>query len=226
MRLLDLFCGAGGAAVGYYRAGFTEIVGVDITPQKNYPYQFIQGNAMAFLAKYGHEFDVIHASPVCKRYSVITKAENRDNHPDYIQPLRRLLQWVDKPYVIENVSGAVRLLHNPIMLCGAMFGLKVYRHRFFEIAPYFLLSPPHAPHRDKTPPAGHGKSPKGFISVTSGGGGMGKGGADYMRAAMGIDWMNMYEVGQAIPPAFTEYIGRQLLPHLNVVTTQLVREVE
>lgn len=201
-RLLDLFCCAGGASMGYHRAGF-DVTGVDIAPQKRYPFRFIQGDALEYVAAHGHEYDAIAASPPCQRYSAMTNCRDHEAHPDLVGPTRELLIASGRPYVIENVIGAP--LHQPVMLCGAMFGLKVYRHRLFECS-WFLLVPPHVPHRDKTPKAGKGISPKGFISVAGN-----TGRVSYARQAMGIDWTNRDELSQAIPPAYTEFIGKQLL---------------
>jgi len=236
---LDLFSGAGGAAVGYHRAGF-DVVGVDIRPQKHYPFEFIQADALEYCAAHGLEFDAIHASPPCQAHSIITP--DKSKHVDLIPQTRALLQASGLPYVIENVYGALKSMQNPILLCGAQFGLKVYRHRLFESNVY-LMAMEHHPHHDNTPRAGHGVSSKGFISVTSGGksllvntnaaarrrsgtyGISEKGfvsisghfsGIDYCRMAMGIDWMTARELAQAIPPAYTEWLGRQLIECVRV----------
>jgi DNA (cytosine-5)-methyltransferase 1 len=214
-RLLDLFCGAGGASMGYHRAGF-EVTGVDIVPQKRYPFRFIQDNALEYLYKHGWKYDFIHASPPCQTHSQLNKihkikASTSANHVDLIPQTRALLELIGKPYVIENVVGAP--LINAACLCGSMFGLKVYRHRLFE-SPILILTPPHVPHRDNTPTAGKGISDKGFVSITSGGiKNMPDGWtpAAYKNMAMGIDWMTQEGLAQAIPPAYTEWIGRQLM---------------
>lgn len=241
IRVLDLFCGAGGAARGYHdaftEAGYTvESVGVDIAPQKRYPYTFVQDDALHYAATHGWSFDFIHASPPCQAHSIITP--DKSKHVDLIPHTRWLLESLGKPYVIENVGGARRVLRNPIMLCGAQLGLKVYRHRFFESNVY-LMAMAHIPHRDNTPRAGHGLSSKGFISITGGGkslkvaadpkrrngvyGMSDKGfvsvtghfsGIEYCRMAMGIDWMTAKELSQAIPPAYTQFIGRQIVTWL------------
>lgn len=216
MRLLDLYCKAGGCSVGYHRAGF-EVEGVDIEPQPNYPYQFHQVDALEFLKVQDlSRFDVIHASPPCQKFSRVQSLGIARNggyreHLDLIEPTRVLLLKTGKPYVIENVIGAP--LNNAIVLCGSMFkGLRVYRHRQFE-SNMPLYAPEHRPHHDRTPSAGNGISPKGFISVCGTGGVKGMNAQeiiDYWSMAMGIDWMNRKELAQAIPPAYTEWIGRQL----------------
>lgn len=215
--LLDLYCKAGGASQGYYDAGF-DVVGVDIEPQPNYPFEFIQADALEYLAQYGFIYDVIAASPPCQRNSrlkALTTARNGDypksSEIDLIAPTRELCIKLGKPYVIENVVGAP--LINPVMYCGSMFPeLRVYRHRLFE-SNVPIVAPIHYPHRDTTPSAGNGVSPKGFISVCGTGGVKGMTSTEiveYWSMAMGIDWMNRKELSQAIPPAFTEHIGLQI----------------
>lgn len=215
IRLLDLFCGAGGAGMGYHRAGF-EVVGVDINPQPNYPFAFVRADAIQYALAHGWAFDAIHASPPCQAHSQLRQlhksADYGDRHIDLIPQTRFVLNALGAPYVIENVPGARAALRNPITLCGATFGLKVYRHRLFE-SNVMLFAPEHAPHRDNTPSAGRGVSAKGFVSVIGSGGIQGIDGssAAYKNMAMGIDWMTQKELAQSIPPAYTEYIGRQLM---------------
>lgn len=217
-RLLDLYSGAGGAARGYQLAGF-HVTGVDINPQPRFAGDvFIQADALDYAASHGWQFDAIHASPPCQAHSQLRRLSGNE-YPDLIAATRSCLDALGLLYVIENVQGAPLL--NPVMLCGSQFGLKVYRHRFFESS-ILLFQPAHMPHRDSTPSAGNGASPKGFISVT-GTGGVKRGGLptgwtsarDYMAFAMGVDWMARGELAQAVPPAFTEYVGRQLLAVLN-----------
>lgn len=208
MRLLDLFCGAGGAAMGYHRAGF-EVVGVDIKPQKHYPFEFHQADAFNYLRDHGQEFDVIHASPPCQAYSISTKIKGTSgNHQDLIPRLRRHLQRYPF-WIIENVAGAPLLY--PVMLCGASFGLKVYRHRYFE-SPRLLWQPAHFPHRDKWPIRTGNKelSANGFVTVAGH-----HSHTKRAQEAMGIDWMGQLELSQAIPPAYTEWIGKRLMEALN-----------
>lgn len=227
--MLDLYCGAGGAAMGYHRAGF-DVVGVDINPQPNYPYEFIQADALtpiqAFEEHLGFDFDVIHASPPCQRYSDLAKRNgNAHEHPDLIGPVRELLRRTGLPYVIENVEGAP--LENPITLCGAHFHLgtseyRLRRHRLFESNVNLVLRG-HQPRR----PAGCycWSDTRPVIDVSGGGptkkprtdgkgGRTYKGTADEAREAMGIPWMTKAELNEAIPPAYTEFIGAQLLAHV------------
>jgi len=205
MRLLDLFSGAGGAACGYQRAGFY-VVGVDIKSQPRYcGDEFIQADALEYVAEHGREYDVIHASPPCQAYSEATPMAHRGNHPDLIAPTRELLQQIGQPYVIENVEAARALLVNPVMLCGTMFGLGVQRHRYFEIWPHVFLL---------TPPCKHDFVPV-YVTGSTGRSGCGFPRKDALidakRRAMGIDWMVTGEIDEAIPPAYTEWIGQQLL---------------
>lgn len=219
MRLLDLFCGAGGAAVGYHRAGFTEIVGVDIVPQKRYPFTFVQADALKYLADCGKDFDVIHASPPCQGYSALRHLPWLAGKvwPLLIAPLRAEFRRLGRPWVIENVE------HAPlggILLCGVTLGLPVYRHRRFESSE-MLLAPAHPKHRVVI---GHGRmvnDRRGTLNSSSGKGAWGRqeivtvAGGQFKKAdgvrALGIDWMTKAELAQAIPPAYTEYLGRQLL---------------
>lgn len=212
-RLLDTFCKAGGAGMGYSRAGF-EVVGVDIEYQPRYPFEFHQSDAFEFIREHGHEFDAIHASPPCQKYSACRTMHTTQGrvYPDLIVPTRQKLLQSGKPYVLENVIGSP--LRTPIMLCGLMFGLKLFRHRLFE-SNLFLMVPYHRPHTGKVVGrqgyvcmAGHGDSGRGRIA------------ADHRsvsawKAASGIDWMTQKELAQAIPPAYTEWIGRQLIQHLD-----------
>lgn len=223
-RLLDLFCGAGGAAMGYHRAGF-EIVGVDIEPQPNYPFEFIQADALWFMERMVYpdwafnrhlaDFDAIHASPPCQRWSAKTRDKGR--HPDLITPLRPLLEDTGLPYVIENVEGAPLL--DPITLCGSMFGLRVRRHRLFETnGPIHSRSSCDHAWQDADKRFllyDHGKwFRSGIVHVFGTGGGKAR---EWWPSAMGCGdtwddcWMSRPELAEAIPPAYTEFIGKQLL---------------
>jgi DNA (cytosine-5)-methyltransferase 1 len=216
MRLLDLFSGAGGCAMGYHQAGFDDIVGVDIAPQPRYPFTFVRADALEYLAAHGHEFDAIHASPPCQFASEATPMEYRDRHHNYIPETRCLLRATGKPYVIENVEGARSHLRNTVMLCGTMLGLPIWRHRYFETWPMWLMSPATCAHvrRPITVHSGsHTRKTWNPARVT---GGVRQGvrpreSVGVVRWAMGIDWMTMAELSQAIPPAYTRWIGEQLL---------------
>lgn len=227
-RLLDLFCGAGGAAVGYHRAGF-DVVGVDIRPQPNYPFEFIQGDALALLESIivdaaGPPFldlAAIHASPPCQAYSVLRRANIGAEYPDLIAPTRKLLDATGLPWIIENVPGSPT--RHLTVLCGSMFGLgsnsrQLRRHRNFETN-FPLLSPPCT--HDGEAIGVYGGGPVGRYTFENGAkkdyynrrGGY-QGTAAEKAEAMGIDWMNGREINQAIPPAYTELVGAQLLAHI------------
>ena len=208
MRLLDLFCGAGGASMGYHRAGF-EVVGVDIRPQPRYPFEFHQADALEFLSEHGAEFDVIHASPPCQRYSHCTPKSHRQSHPDLIAATRALLEDAGKPFVIENVAGARYLLREPVLLCGTMFGLAVWRHRYFEVWPRLPLLDRLQCHHAEPPVQVYGHTGAGANRSRERTRGRSNGVADWRRA-MDIDWMTAAELAQAIPPAYTEWLGRRL----------------
>lgn len=220
-KLLDLFCCAGGAGAGYHRAGF-EITGVDISPQPRYPFEFIQADAIEYVREHGHLFDVIHASPPCQAFSTTRHAHSVE-HPDLLGPTRDALEATWKPYVIENVPGAP--LRSPLLLCGSEFGLRardvdgvelaMRRHRLFE-SNVWLMGAGGCAH-DSTQVAGsytgsrhrkpeHRDNPErrgGYTPAVS------------VRAdLLGVEWMNEREMAQAIPPAYTEHIGRQLMAHV------------
>lgn len=213
--LLDLYCGAGGAAMGYHRAGF-DIIGIDSAVQPRFPFSFVQEDALEALAwlvrrgEYrGREVAAVHASPPCQRFSALNNGTwgNASGHPDLIGPTRELLLQTGLPWVIENVPGSP--LVDPVMLCGTMFGLRIEEgwlrcHRLFE-SNVPLTAPPHEKHEGPTMGVyGHGR-----------GGGPMRGrsaNADQARRLMGMPWSNRDGCSQAIPPAYTEHIGRQLLP--------------
>ena len=213
-RLLDLFCGGGGAAMGYYRAGF-EVIGVDIKPQPHYPFAFIQADAIEFLrARTGMfvdsvmRFDAIHASPPCQPFTRAGHLMRAQGHttskPDLVDPTRSLLAESGLPWVMENVPGSP--IRNPLMLCGSMFGLRVQRHRLFE-SNVLLQSPGPCRHREQGRPVGvyhvmNDHVPQGGTTAKT---------LEEGQEAMGIDWMTWNELKEAIPPAYTEFIGRQLL---------------
>lgn len=210
-RLLDLFCGAGGAGVGYARSGF-DVVGVDLAEQPRYPFPHFRADALEFLRDHGHEFDAIHASPPCQRYSKAVSRAARLNHADLVDPVRRLLEASGKPYVIENVPGAP--LRGAFLLCGTAFGLGVRRHRLFE-SNVFMLVPgcSHGEYARVHPPSFNRTNPMRFIIVS---GGFQRGvSLDQRKRAMGVDWpISEKELSESIPPAYTEFIGRALLEYV------------
>lgn len=219
-RLLDLFCGAGGAAMGYHRAGF-DVVGVDIKDQPRYPFTFIRADALEFLDSLWLDtgaFDLVHASPPCQHYSDLARRNgNADEHPDLIGPVRLALARRARDYVIENVEGAP--LFEPTMLCGARFrlsadGYKLRRHRLFEATfPIEIegcaCASDHRPIIDVS-----GGGPTHAPRTDGGGGRTYKGTVAQKRAVMGIDWMTGAEIVESIPPAYTEFIGRQFFAAL------------
>lgn len=230
-KILDLFCGAGGAAKGYHDAGF-DVVGVDIVDQPRYPYEFHQVDALTVLRGMANwpnfngewwrpsTYAAIHASPPCQAYSLANNIHGRTDHPRLIEPVRELLREIGLPYVIENVPGAP--LDHPYLLCGLAFGLNVKRHRLFE-TPIPMLVPPCPPgHRgDWLLVFGHTVLERCKQSGRTANDGpiprRKHVGTDRGREAMGIDWMNRDELSQAIPPAYTRFVGDQLLTHLAVV---------
>jgi hypothetical protein len=206
-RLLDLFSGAGGAAMGYSRAGF-DVVGVDINPQPHYPFEFHQADALTFPLD---GFDAIHASPPCQAYTRKAATWGRArvhflDHPDLLAPIRDRLVAAGLPYVIENVPGAP--IRAQLLLCGSMFGLRIQKHRLFEGNWPLPMAPATCDHRDLYNPwAGAGRS------------------ADKLRAAMGTPWIPMSggasrkagvtgDLFNAIPPAYTRWIGAALMSAL------------
>jgi DNA (cytosine-5)-methyltransferase 1 len=206
-RLLDLFCGAGGAAMGYSRAGF-EVVGVDVVHQPNYPFEFALADALAYVVPpetLGDEFDAIHASPPCQRHTKAQKLQGNE-HLDLIAPTRELLIETGLPWVIENVKRAP--LHNPQVLEGQMFGLNTHRPRLFETnwgyeAPHLRPPPPRQAKMGRPLKSGEAIQVVGHFSDIAA-----------ARRAMGIDWMTQAELAEAIPPAYTKHIGHFLLAHL------------
>jgi DNA (cytosine-5)-methyltransferase 1 len=216
-RLLDLFCGAGGAGMGYSRAGF-DVVGVDINPQPHYPFEFHQADALTFPLD---GFDAIHASPPCQAYAAGPRSTNETlgrayEHPRLIERMRERLRQSGVPYVIENVVGAPML--SPVRLCGTSFDRPLRRHRLFE-SPVFLfgLECRHDRFTERRywtgwTQGGHGVGNKRRATTVQV---YGNGAETHeWGPAMGIDWMTTDELREAIPPAYTEYIGHQLMAAL------------
>jgi DNA (cytosine-5)-methyltransferase 1 len=223
VRALDLFCGAGGASAGLVRAGF-EVVGVDIAPMPEYPFEFVRGDACRPPVRLDR-FDLIWASPPCQRYSFATgqgKAMGKE-YPDLVASTRALLESSGRPYIIENVPPAP--LRHPVALTGPMFGLRVLRRRHFEIGRFHAEQP--------RIPKPFGTASAGDFEVICGGGNQRNyksekrlrrksnlvdparrsrwGRRDEWVSAMGIDWMTMPRMAQAIPPAYSEYLAREFL---------------
>ena len=219
-RLLDLFCGAGGCAVGYHRAGF-DVVGIDLHPQPNYPFEFVQADALEFMREGGgawgaRQFDAIHASPPCQAYSALRTLSDNE-HADLVGPTRELLEATGLPYVIENVPGSP--VRRDFILCGSMFGLgatcrdgiwrQLRRHRWFETNFGFGLVPSCQHQGQPVGVYGHGgggQMTRGYKATKS-----------EAEACLGIDWMDRRELSQAIPPAFAQYVGEHLLAHVRQV---------
>lgn len=231
--LLDLFSCEGGAGMGYQQAGF-DVIGVDIVPQPRYPFEHVVADAIELLERLleggevaGHtlkDLAAIHASPPCQAYSVTRHSHDKD-HPELIEPTRELLQATGLPYVIENVEGARDRMVEPMLLCGSMFGLKAFdvdgtrlalrRHRLFE-SNVWLMSAGGCVH-DGDPVAGvygggrhRNVSDRDNPARRGGYTPLGK-----VRAElMGMGWASQHGLAQAIPPAYTEHIGGQLLAHI------------
>lgn len=253
-RLLDLFCGEGGASVGYHRAGW-DVFGVDLGgrkkdgtptlgPLRHYPFEYHRGDALAYLAQHGHEYDAIHASPPCQGYSIATAGNPaaRAKHKRLIAATRELLELAERPYVIENVELAIAQMRRPITLCGRMFGLSaddedgeplvLDRHRLFE-SNVPLTYPSHPSHeRDPRSVGGvYGGSRRaksdGVERTLAEWAPLDRHAAKHVRkggyvprskrvqqALLGIDWMTVKGMQESIPPVYTEHIGLQLIAHL------------
>jgi len=201
MKLLDLFCCAGGAGEGYRLAGF-DVTGVDIEPQPKNPHRFVLADAIQYLEEHGHEYDAVHASPPCQAYTKATKQWRKEGrvYADLISKTRDALRKLGKPYVIENVPGAP--LESPVLLNGSVFGIRVHRPRYFETS--FDLEQPEVPQMKPVKmgrPIKEGDvvQPVGHFS-----------GVGYAQKEMGLPWMGQKELAQAIPPIYTQHIGERL----------------
>ena len=222
-RLLDLFCCAGGAARGYADAGF-DVLGVDVEPQPRYPFAFLRADVLALEPRFLAYFDAVHASPPCQGYTALRHAPGAKGAPRLIAPVRALLQAAGRPWVIENVEEARVELRAPVLLCGSMFGLgargaQLLRHRLFETS--FPLKPPSPCAHDQERPVvgvygGHARIRSSRFGGRTTRDDWGTGGhKPVMSEAMGgMPWATCAEMSEAIPPAFTAHIGRQLLDHV------------
>lgn len=230
--LLDLYCCEGGTSTGYARAGF-DVYGVDKEPQPNYPFPFHQGDALETLETLrdggvlefnypdGHtellclaDIDSIAASPPCQAHSTITP--DKSKHLDLIPPTRALLVEIGLPFIMENVEGAKRALLNPVKLCGSSFGLRVRRHRMFESS-HWLTSIPcdHAAQGQAIGVYGsHGDNSYTYLRPDGTGRGRRAANVAEAREVMGMPWASWHGATQAVPPAYTEFLGLQLLDHL------------
>jgi len=210
LKILDLFCGAGGASHGYALAGF-EVTGIDLKHGRRYPYTYIRRDVMSLTVKDLAPYDLIHASPPCQTFSITKHLRNAQGKGtdklDLLQPVRDLRIKSGKPYVIENVKGAP--LHNAVQVCDSAFGLKVRRHRLFESN--IALKGTDCHHKQQGKPVGIYGSMRDEIP----GGGHTAKTIDQANEAMGIDWMIWGELVEAIPPAYTQYIGIELMRQLN-----------
>lgn len=226
MKALDLFCCAGGAGMGLHQAGF-EVTGVDMKAQKRYPFTFLRGDVLKINVERARQFDLIWASPPCQHHTAMKTMPDAREHPDLIPQTRELLNKIGKPYIIENVVGARKALINPIQLCGTSFGLGVedadlQRHRLFETS--FPVEPISCNHGARATIGVYGGHMRNRKRRTIGVYGEGcrdsrrkldRGVADFTieqgREAMGIGWMSVAELCEAIPPAYSKYLAEQFL---------------
>ncbi|MFH8566518.1 DNA methylase [Streptomyces sp. NPDC017988] len=217
--LLDLFSCAGGAAMGYARAGFT-VHGCDVADRPNYPFPQHRGDALEYLAHLIatgeiERYAFVHASPPCQAGCALTVGTNQSQgwgraHVDLVAPTRELLDKTGLPYVIEQPNGRAKI-RKDLVLCGEMFGLGVIRHRNFECGGWTIEQPAHRPHRGRVRGYRHGRYFDGPYVAAYGNGG-GKPSIPELQAAMGIDWTNVREeLTEAIPPAYSEHIGRAFI---------------
>lgn len=218
--MLDLFCNAGGAGMGYARAGF-EVVGVDLHPQKNYPFAFVQHDALTLDPRFMASFDAIHASPPCQGYTSMRHAPGARGAPRLIGETRTMLERTGLPWIIENVEEARAEMRDPLTLCGSMFdlgaqGCRLQRHRLFESN--FAISVPSPCRHDERPVIGVYGGHARRRAASAGGRGtrdVWEGGhRAAMSEAMGMTWATCAEMSEAIPPAYTEHLGRQLIAHI------------
>lgn len=207
-RLLDAFCCQGGASAGYAAAGF-DVTGIDLHPQPRYPFTFIQGDAVEYILKHGHEYEAIAASCPCQRYTLCQRIQGNE-HPDLIGPTREAILSTGRPGIIENVPEAAPELRDPVMLCGASFGLHTYRHRLFEPVGGFTLEvPEHPEHVHPTVKMGRPLREGDWYHAVGN-----FSNVPYVRCDLGVPWMSRDGIRECIPPAYTQHLGRQLIQHL------------
>lgn len=218
IKILDACCCAGGAAKGYKLAmESAQITGIDTEPQPNYPYTFVQDDAIAYIKKHGKKFDFIHASPPCQAHSNMThRGRGQAAHISLIDEIRTAILQTKRPYIIENVVGAP--LQNPIMLCGSSFALRVRRHRLFESNMPLYGKPCDHAWQDESKIykmyQHYAWHKTGVVPVYGSGGSKA---SEHWNEAMGIDWMSRKEIVEAIPPAYTQFLGLQVANHLRLL---------
>ena len=212
-KLLDLFCCCGGISKGYHNNGF-ECTGVDINDNHKYPYNFIQSDVFELQLSFFEQFDIIHASPPCHRF--VWGNHNKEKYPDLIDKTRQLLKKTGKPYVIENVPNAP--LRKDLLLCGEMFnGLRVLRHRRFEIEGFTVLQPIHGKHK-----APIHKNKSYYASIAGHGGESYSYNINDWKKAIGIDWVNdKKHLTQMIPPKYSEYISKFFYEHNTIIDNRI-----
>ena len=206
LTVLDLCCCSGGASMGYWLAGF-DVLGVDIAPRPNYPFPFVQADAVEYVRRQGHRFDLLHGSWPCQHRAAITKGTNRhlqDRYPDLLPEGRAAMLSAGRPYVIETTG-----CRPDVVLCGTQFGLPILRHRTFEVEGWFPMALPHVKHRSRVRGHRHGKHYDGeYVAIYGKGGG--KASVPEAQAALGIYWTDVHEeLTEAIPPAYTQFLGEQ-----------------
>lgn len=209
MKALDLFCCSGGAGTGLHQAGF-KVTGVDIQPQRNYPFDFVLSDVLELSADFLKQFDFIWASPPCQEHtSAGTQWRLAGKvYPDLIEPTREMLIASGKPYVIENVPGAP--LINPTLLCGSMFGLRTYRHRLFETN-FPVQQMIHMAHVHKNTKMGRPPKEDEFLQIVGH-----FSGVPLAREIMGLPGRSQYELAQAIPPAYSKYLAEEWMQNREV----------
>ncbi|KUN75649.1 DNA cytosine methyltransferase [Streptomyces griseoruber] len=221
-RLLDLYSCAGAAGKGFEDAGF-EVDGCDIADRPNYPFPYHRGDALTYLAALIatggiEQYAFVHASPPCQDKCTLTVGTNRSQgwggtHEDLVAPTRALLEQTGLPYSIEQPNGRAEI-RKDLTLCGEMFGLGVIRHRNFELGGWSIEQPAHVPHRGRVRGYRHGRFYDGPYVAAYGNGG-GKPTVTELQQAMGITWTDVREeLTEAIPPAYTHFIGHAYLATL------------
>ncbi|WP_281278020.1 DNA cytosine methyltransferase [Paenibacillus rhizophilus] len=209
-----MFCCGGGAGRGLHQAGF-EVTGVDIEPQKRYPFRFIQSDVMTLSIDFLREFDFIWASPPCQQYTLAGTQWRREGkeYPDMIDATRDMMVESGVPWVIENVPEAP--LRNPVILCGTMFGLRTYRHRLFESS-FTIQQPEHPEHVARSTKMGRPPKDGEFLQIVGH-----FSGVPLAREIMGLPGLNQYELAQAIPPAYSRYIANEFLRSIGIAEGQI-----